>query len=92
MDDPSQTSYLPSFMPPLGVVWKLLMGFVRYIIYINGFDASPLDQIFDQTCCLALFPAQRGSAEEQKHTFLLFSFSFFSSFFLSDVTGESVEI
>lgn len=44
MKAPSETSYLSSFIPPLGPLWVLLMGLQRYIIYVTASDTSPLAQ------------------------------------------------
>lgn len=44
MKAPSETSYLSSFIPPLGPLWVLLMGLQRCIIYVTASDTSPLDQ------------------------------------------------
>lgn len=49
-----ETSYLPSFIRPLGPLWVLLMGLQRCIIYATASDTSVVDQ---NQCCVS-FPVR----------------------------------
>lgn len=71
MKAPSETSYLSSFIPPLGPLWVLLMGLPRYIIYAAASDTTlPDTNLAAKTPHLRVPPAAAAALFIPRHRFI----------------------